>query len=235
MKKTCILVVDDEVSIIRFVSARLRKEGYEVVTASNGEEGLLRAEEENPALALLDIMMPKMDGFEVCRRLREWSEVPIIMLSAKGEESDKVKCLDLGADDYITKPFGTEELLARVRAVLRRAEVTGAVSDRPPFASGDLKISFAQRQVTVAGREVKLTPTEFGLLQELTLNAGKVLTHTHLLQKVWGPEYRDEKEYLHEFVRRLRNKLEPDKEKPRFIISIPSIGYQFRSVDKTDQ
>jgi two-component system KDP operon response regulator KdpE len=235
MKKTCILVVDDEVSIIRFVSAHLRKEGYEIITASNGEEALLRAEEENPTLVLLDIMMPKMDGFEVCRRLREWSQVPIIMLSVKGEESDKVKCLDLGADDYVTKPFGGEELLARVRAVLRRAEVAGAVSDRPPFASGDLKISFAQRQVTVAGRDVKLTPTEFGLLQELTLNAGKILTHTHLLQKVWGPEYRDEKEYLHEFVRRLRNKLEPDKEKPRYIVSVPSIGYQFRSVDKTDQ
>jgi two-component system KDP operon response regulator KdpE len=235
MKKTCILVVDDEVSIIRFVSAHLRKEGYEIITASNGEEALLLAEEENPTLVLLDIMMPKMDGFEVCRRLREWSQVPIIMLSVKGEESDKVKCLDLGADDYVTKPFGREELLARVRAVLRRAEVAGAVSDRPPFASGDLKISFAQRQVTVAGRDVKLTPTEFGLLQELTLNAGKILTHTHLLQKVWGPEYRDEKEYLHEFVRRLRNKLEPDKEKPRYIVSVPSIGYQFRSVDKTDQ
>jgi DNA-binding response OmpR family regulator len=235
MKKTCILVVDDEVSIIRFVSAHLRKEGYEIITASNGEEALLRAEEENPTLVLLDIMMPKMDGFEVCRRLREWSQVPIIMLSAKGEESDKVKCLDLGADDYVTKPFGGEELLARVRAVLRRVEVAGAVSDRPPFTSGKLKISFAQRQVTVAGRDVKLTPTEFGLLQELTLNAGKILTHTHLLQKVWGPEYRDEKEYLHEFVRRLRNKLEPDKEKPRYIVSVPSIGYQFRSVDKTDQ
>ena len=235
MKKICILVVDDEVSIIRFVSARLRKEGYEIITASNGEEALLRAEEENPTLVLLDIMMPKMDGFEVCRRLREWSEVPIIMLSAKGEESDKVKCLNLGADDYVTKPFGGEELLARVRAVLRRAEVAGAVSNRPPFTSGDLKISFAQRQVNVAGREVKLTPTEFALLQELTLNAGKVLTHTYLLQKVWGPEYRDEKEYLHEFVRRLRNKLEPDKEKPSYIVSVPSIGYQFRSVDKTGQ
>ncbi len=235
MKKTCIVVVDDEVSIIRFVSARLRKEGYEIITAGKGEEALLRAEEENPTLVLLDIMMPKMDGFEVCRRLREWSEVPIIMLSAKGEESDKVKCLDLGADDYVTKPFGGEELLARVRAVLRRAEVAGAVSDRPPFTSGDLKISFAQRQVTVAGREVKLTPTEFGLLQELTLNSGKVLTHTHLLQKVWGPEYRDEKEYLHEFVRRLRNKLEPGKEKPSYIVSVSGVGYQFRNVVKTDQ
>ncbi len=235
MKKTCILVVDDEVGIVRFVSARLRKEGYEVITASNGEEALLRAEEENPTLVLLDIVMPGMDGFEVCRRLRKWSEVPIIMLSAKLEESDKVKCLDLGADDYLTKPFGWEELLARVRAVLRRAEVAGAVTDRPPFTREDLKISFVQRQVTVAGIEVKLTPTEFALLQELTLNAGKVLTHTHLLQKVWGLEYRDEKAYLHEFIRRLRKKLEPNKENPSYIVSVPGVGYQFKNVDKKEK
>jgi two-component system KDP operon response regulator KdpE len=235
MKKTRILVVDDEVSILRYVGARLRKEGYDIVTASNGEEGLRKAEEENPVLVILDIMMPRMDGFEMCRRLREWSEVPIIMLSAKGDENDKVKCLDLGADDYITKPFGTEELLARVRAVLRRAEVIGTAPTRPPFVSGDLKISFAQRQVTVAGSEVKLTPTEFSLLQELVLNAGKVLTHTQLLQKVWGPEYRDEKEYLHEFVRRLRNKLEVDRENPKYIISIAGVGYQFKGDAKSSQ
>jgi two-component system, OmpR family, KDP operon response regulator KdpE len=228
MKKKCILVVDDEVSILRYVSARLRKEGYDIVTASNGEEGLRKAEEENPVLVILDIMMPKMDGFEVCSRLREWSEVPIIMLSAKGEENYKVKCLNLGADDYITKPFGTEELLARVGAVLRRTEATNAAPDRPPFTSGDLKVSFAQRQVMVSGSEVKLTPTEFSLLQELVLNAGKVLTHTQLLQKVWGPEYRDEKEYLHEFVRRLRKKLEADRENPKYILSIAGVGYQFK-------
>jgi two-component system KDP operon response regulator KdpE len=146
-----------------------------------------------------------------------------------------VKCLDLGADDYITKPFGAEDLLARVRAVVRRTEFAGTVSGHPLFTSGDLKISFDQRQVTIAGREVKLTPTEFSLLQELTLNAGKVLTHTHLLQRVWGPEYRDEKENLHEFVHRLRNKLEPDKENPSHIISVSGVGYQFRTGDKPNQ
>ncbi len=218
--------MDDEVSILRYVSARLRKEGYEVVTASNGEEALQRAEEEPPVLVMLDIMMPEMDGYEVCHRLREWSEVPIIMLSARGDESDKVKCFELGADDYITKPFGSDELLARVKAVLRRTEVKSAPV-RPALACGELKVSFAQRQVTVAGREVKLTPTEFYLLQELTLNAGKVLTHAHLLQKIWGPEYRDEKEYLHEFARRLRKKLEPDRDNPRYIISVSGVGYQF--------
>ena len=226
MKRSSILIVDDEGSIIRYVSARLRKAGYGIITASNGEEALRRAEEEPPALVMLDIMMPKIDGFEVCRRLREWSDVPIIMLSAKGDEGDKVKCLGLGADDYITKPFGSDELLARVKAVLRRAEATAAPL-RPAFVSGELKVSFAQRQVTVAGREVKLTPTEFCLLQELTLHAGQVLTHTQLLQKVWGPEYRDEKEYVHEFIRRLRHKLEPDREIPRYIISVSGVGYEF--------
>jgi len=235
MKRIRILMVDDEVSILRYVSGLLRRNGYETITASNGQEALILAEEENPTLIILDIMMPKTDGFEVCRRLREWSEVPIIMLSAKGDENGKVKCLDLGADDYITKPFGAEDLLARVRAVLRRTEFAGAVSDRLPFTGGDLKISFDQRQVTIAGREVKLTPTEFSLLQELTLNTGKVLTHTHLLQRVWGPEYRDEKENLHEFVHRLRNKLEPDKENPSHIISVSGVGYQFRTGDKPNQ
>jgi len=222
-------MVDDEVSILLYVSNLLRRKGYEPITASNGEEALILAEEENPTLIILDIMMPKMDGFEVCRRLREWSQIPIIMLSARGDVQDKVKCLDSGADDYISKPFGAEDLLARIRAVLRRTEFAGAVSDRPPFTSGDLKISFGQRQVTIAGREVKLTPTEFSLLQELTLNAGKVLTHTHLLHKIWGPEYQDEKEYLHVFVRRLRVKLEPDLTEPKYIITVPGVGYQFKS------
>ena len=226
MSKICILVVDDEVSIRRYVGARLRKAGFEVTTASNGEEGLLRAEEENPNLIILDIVMPKIDGFEVCQRLREWTQAPIIMLSAKGDESDKVKCLDLGADDYITKPFGSEELLARVKAVLRRSE-PGAAPVRTPFVSGDLTVRFAERQVSRDGREIKLTPTEYNLLQELVLNAGKVLTHTHLLHQIWGPEYQEETEYLHEYVRRLRGKLEPDKDNPRYIITVPGVGYKF--------
>ncbi len=228
MKKTRILVVDDELSIIKFLRANLEANSYDVLSAMDGAEALQTFEMELPDLVILDIMMPKMDGFEVCRRLREWSQTPIIMLSARGDESDKVKCLDLGADDYITKPFGKDELIARVKAVLRRTETAAAIPTQPSFSSGDLKINFAQREVTVAGKEVKLTPTEYGLLQEFVLNAGKVLTHTHLLNKVWGPEYREEREYLHVFVRRLRAKLEPDPTNPRYIMTMPSVGYQFK-------
>jgi len=228
MNKTCILVVDDELSIIKFLRANLEAKGYEVLTAMDGTEALQTVEMELPDLVILDIMMPKMDGFEVCRRLREWSQTPIIMLSARGDEKDKVKCLDLGADDYITKPFGASELIARVSAVLRRTEKVVSLPTQSSFTSDDLKINFAKRQVTVADKEVKLTPTEYALLQELALNAGKVLTHTHLLNKVWGQEYRDERQYLHVFVRRLRDKLEPDPTNPRYIMTVPAVGYRFQ-------
>jgi len=229
MRKTRILIVDDELSIIKFLRANLKAENYETLTAMDGAEALQITEMELPDLVILDIMMPKMDGFEVCRRLREWSQIPIIMLSARGDESDKVKCLDLGADDYITKPFGASELIARVKAVLRRTEAAGTIPTQPSFTTGDLEINFAKRQVTVAGEEVKLTATEFSLLQELVLNAGKVLTHTHLLNKVWGLEYREERQYLHVFIRRLRTKLEPDPTNPKYIITVPGVGYQFKS------
>jgi len=228
MSKTRILVVDDELSIIKLLRANLEARGYEVLAATDGVGALQAFEMELPDLVILDIMMPKMDGFEVCRRLREWTQIPIIMLSARGDVSDKVKCLSLGADDYITKPFGVGELIARVRAVLRRTEAAAAISNQPSFTSGDLQISFAQRRVTIAGKEVKLTPTEYSLLQEFVLNAGKVLTHTHLLNKVWGSEYREEREYLHVFVRRLRAKLEPDPANPRYITTVPGVGYQFK-------
>jgi two-component system KDP operon response regulator KdpE len=229
VKKSPVLVVDDEVSILRYVGGGLRSEGYEVVCASNGQEALHLAEEQNPTLVVLDIMMPKLDGFEVCRRLREWSQVPIIMLSARGDEQDKVKCLDLGADDYITKPFGAAELLARVRAVLRRSNGATATNTPSSFAAGELKISFAERQVTVSGKEIRMTPTEYRLLQEFVVNAGKVLTHSYLLNRVWGPEYGEERDYVHVFVRRLRNKIEPDPASPKFIITVPAVGYQFRA------
>ena len=227
MKKTRILVVDDELSIVKFLRANLEASGYEVLTAMNGVEALQTFEMELPDLVILDIMMPKMDGFEVCRRIREWSQIPIIMLSAIGSEQDKVKCLDLGADDYITKPFGKDELIARVKAVMRRTESTAVVPVQPSFSSGDLQVNFAQRRVTIADREIKLTPTEYGLLQEFVLNAGKVLTHTHLLAKVWGPEYRDEREYLHVFIPRLRAKLEDDPANPKYISTVSGVGYQF--------
>ncbi len=226
MKKR-ILIVDDEVSILKFLRSNLEDRGYAVISASNGEEALNTIERELPDLIVLDVMMPKMDGCEVCRRLREWSQIPIIMLSARGDEKDKVKCLDLGADDYIVKPFGASELMARVSAVLRRTKTADISPVRSSVASGDLAINFAKRQVTRAGAEVKLTPTEYALLQELAVNSGKVLTHTHLLNKVWGPEYRDEREYLLVFVRRLRSKLEPDPDKPTYILTISGVGYQF--------
>jgi len=228
VNKTRILVVDDELSIIKFLRANLVDKRYEVLAAMNGIEALEIFEKELPDLMILDIMMPKMDGFEVCRRLREWSQVPIIMLSARGDESDKVKCLDLGADDYITKPFGASELIARVKAVMRRTKTAATIPTQPSFTSGDLQINFVKRQVTVAGKDVKLTPTEYNLLQEFVLNAEKVLTHTHLLNKVWGLEYREDTQYLHVFVRRLRAKLEPDPKNPRHILTVPGVGYQFQ-------
>ena len=223
-----ILIVDDDLAIIKFLRANLKAEDYETLVAMDGAEAIEAVERALPNLVILDIMMPKIDGFEVCRRLREWSQIPIIMLSARGDEGDKVKCLDLGADDYITKPFGVGELIARVRAVFRRTQAVGTVPTQPSFTSDDLEINFAQRRVTVAGEEVKLTPTEFRLLQELVLNAGKVLTHVHLLNKVWGLEYREERWYLHVFIRRLRAKLEPDPTKPKYIITMPGVGYQFK-------
>lgn len=225
--KERILIVDDEMTILKFIRSNLEDKGYMVASATNGEEALHSIERELPDLIILDIMMPKMDGFEVCRRLREWSQTPIIMLSARGDEKDKVKCLDLGADDYIVKPFGANELMARVSAVLRRTKTAGISVTRAAITSGDLAINFAKRRVTRAGLEVKLTPTEYALLQELALNSGKVLTHTQLLNKVWGPEYRDEREYLHVFARRLRAKLEPDPNHPRCILTISGVGYQF--------
>lgn len=225
--KERIMIVDDELSILKVVRSNLEHGGYKVISATNGAEALQIIERELPDLIILDVMMPQMDGFEVCRRLRQWSQVPIIMLSARGDEKDKVKCLDLGADDYIVKPFGTNELIARISAVLRRtrtADVPPAVS---MVTSGDLVINFAKRRVTRAGMEVKLTPTEYALLQELAVNPGKVLTHRHLLRRIWGPEYGDEREYLHVFVRRLRAKLEPEPNNPRYILTVSGVGYRF--------
>ncbi len=227
MRRPRILIVDDDLVIIKFLRANLKASDYDTLTAMDGAEALEVIERELPDLVILDIMMPNMDGFEVCRQLREWSRLPVIMLSARGDATDKVKCLNLGADDYITKPFGVGELIARVRSMLRRTEAT-AISTQPSFTSGDLKINFAQRQVIIAGNEVKLTPTEYRLLEEFVVNAGKVLTHKYLLNKVWGPEYGEEKEYLHTFVHRLRRNLEPDRTKPRYLVSVPGVGYQFK-------
>ncbi len=227
MVKTRILVADDEPSIRKYLRANLEDQGYEVLAAVDGSEALKIFETELPDLMILDIMMPGMDGFDVCHRIREWSQVPIIMLSARGSVDDKAKCLDLGADDYVTKPFGARELVARVRAVLRRIDPGQAASLQPAFSSGELTVNFAARRVTVDGSEVKLTPTEYNLLQELVLNLDKVLTHGHLLSRVWGPEYQDEKEYLRVYVGRIRAKIESDPANPSHIVSVPGVGYMF--------
>ena len=229
MRQLRILVVDDDLAVLKYLRANLREEGYDVLTALNGIEAIQTIEKELPDLLILDIMMPTIDGFEVCSRIREWSQIPIIMLSARDDESDKVKSLDLGADDYLTKPFGIKELMARVRSVLRRTEVARAISPQPTFVHGDFKVNFSERRVTIADREIKLTPTEYCLLREFVSNAGKVLTHAFLLGRAWGPEYCDEHEYLHVFVRRLRSKLESEPSNPKYIITVPGVGYRFES------
>jgi len=230
MRRPRVLIADDELTIIKFLRANLEANGFQTLEAVDGAEALQTIERELPDLLILDIMMPKIDGFEVCRRLRKWSQIPIIILSARGGEVDKIKCLDLGADDYITKPFDLNELIARVKAVLRRTEAAGAIPAQPSVISGDLKIDFSERRVTVAGNEVKLTPSEYSLLQELAFNTGKVLTHAHLLHRVWGLEYEQEREYLRVFISRLRKELEPDPENPKYIITIPGVGYKFEAI-----
>lgn len=225
MKKPRVLIVDDEPETLKYVGANLKARGYDVVTAADGNEALQRSEEDLFDLILLDITMPGPDGFAVCQAIRQRSTVPIIMLSARGQEKDKVKALDLGADDYITKPFGIEELLARVRSSLRRSQQETMQSG--PLVIGDLTINFDERRVTRGGQEVKLTPTEYALLVQLVRSSGKVLSHTVLLQRVWGPEYGEESDYLWAYVRRLRRKLEADPEHPRYILTEPGVGYRF--------
>ncbi|HFD38721.1 MAG TPA: response regulator transcription factor [Anaerolineae bacterium] len=232
MVKPKVLVVDDEPETVKYVSANLRVRGYDVLTAGDGRAALKVFDESVVDLVILDIMMPGPDGFAVCQAIRRRSDVPIIMLSARGREKDIVRALDLGADDYLTKPFGVEEMLARVRAVLRRAAQL-PTAPRPPLTVGDLTVDFAARQVTMGNRPVQLTPTEYDLLACLALNAGRVLTHRTLLQTVWGPGYGDETEYLWAYIRRLRRKIEPDPRKPCYILTHPGVGYSFAALSAT--
>jgi two-component system KDP operon response regulator KdpE len=226
MKNPRVLLVDDEPETVKYVSSNLRVRGYEVLVASDGQSALRAFEQSLVDLIILDIMMPGPDGFQVCRAIRRQSDVPIIMLSARGQERDIVRALDLGADDYLTKPFGVEEMLARVRAALRRTAQTQR-TPRAPVQIGGLEIDFGDRQVTVGGEPVQLTPTEYDLLAHLAANAGRVLTHRALLQAVWGPEYSDETEYVWAYIRRLRRKIEPDSSNPRYILTQPGVGYSF--------
>ena len=230
MDKTHILVVDDDLAILKLVSTNLKARDYMVSTAVSGEEALRTVESDFVDMMILDLMMPGIGGIEVCRRLREWSDLPVIILSARGEEKDKVRCLELGADDYLTKPFGIAELMARIKTALRHSGSSRVAPARPTFNAGDLEINFAARRVTMGGKEVTLTATEFNLLQYLAVNANKALTHNMLLQGVWGNEYAAEKEYLRVFVGRLRKKLEPDPKKPKYIQTIPGVGYHLAAV-----
>jgi two-component system, OmpR family, KDP operon response regulator KdpE len=226
MDKKRILIVDDDPAILRLLSTNLKARGYEIFTATDGAESLEAVQKDFIDLIILDLMMPKVDGVEVCRRVREWSDVPIIILSARGDENDKVKCLELGADDYLTKPFGIAELMARIKTAFRHRGDPTVSPAQSSFACDGLEINYARRRVTVDGKEITLTPTEFALLQHLAVNSDKVLTHSMLLQSVWGNEYSSEKEYLRVFVGRLRRKLEPDPKNPKYIQTIPGVGYQ---------
>jgi two-component system, OmpR family, KDP operon response regulator KdpE len=221
-----ILIVDDEPQIRRFLRTTLSAHGYRVIEASCGREAMTLTATERPELMLLDLGLPDIEGLEVIHRLREWSTVPIIVVSVRGQEAKKIEALDSGADDYVTKPFGMGELLARIRAALRhrlQAEV-----DDPVFRSAGLTVDLTRRIVTVDGREVKLTPKEYDLLRVLVTHAGKVITHQHLLREVWGPGSVHETHYLRVYIGQLRQKLEPDPAQPRYILTEPGVGYRLR-------
>ncbi|HEX7555029.1 MAG TPA: response regulator transcription factor [Leptolinea sp.] len=228
LKNRVILVVDDEERMTRFVRLNLEQDGFQVVEAYRGLEAIQKMRDSMPDLILLDIMMPDIDGFEALQMIREFSSVPVIMLTAKGEEEDKVRGLELGADDYITKPFSPRELSSRVKAVLRRAEMGTASTTHELIEVDDrLKLDFGKREVWVDGKIIKLRPTEYRLLYHLVQNAGWVLTYDQLLAKVWGYEYRDEPHYVRLYINYLRQKLEPDLANPRYIYTERGVGYRF--------
>ena len=225
MNAANILVVDDEPQIRRVLRSTLTTQGYVITEAKTGEEALEALRKERPDLVLLDMNMPGMGGIETCREIRGASDAPIIMLTVRNAERDKVAALDAGADDYVVKPFGIEELLARIRAALRRYAPGDAL---PPFVSKDLKIDFEARQVTVGDRHVHLTPKEYDVLKHLVANQGKPLTHRRLLQAVWGPDYGEETESLRVVINQLRKKLEADPARPKYIVTELWVGYRFQ-------
>jgi two-component system KDP operon response regulator KdpE len=225
MKRFCILLVDDEQRILAFLSSKLKVSGYEVITASNGLEALEQVQAQEPDLVVLDIMMPKMDGFETLKELRTFSSVPVIILSAKGSQEDKIKGLGLGADDYLAKPFSPDELVARIEAVRRRLASGEKRKTHEQFSLGDVTIDFKKHLVRVKGEEVYLTRIEWLLLNELAQNAGSLMLYSDLLTRVWGPEYRDDVQILRTWISRLRNKLERGPDQPGFIRTISKTGY----------
>jgi len=221
-----ILVIDDEEAIRRFLRVALSSQGYKVVEAKSGQEGLSNAVTEKPEVIILDLGLPDVDGVEVTRLLRRWTKIPIIILSVRGSENDKIAALDAGADDYITKPFGVGELMARLRVALRRATNN---PDEPVYENKGLKVDLVHRKVTVSDNEISLTPTEYELLHVLTINAGKVMTHRQLLRDVWKTEYGNEFHMVHVNISNLRRKIEPDPTRPQFIVTEPGVGYRLRS------
>lgn len=227
LKDKLVLVVDDEPRLINFMRMNLEIEGCRVISASNGKDGLQQVREEMPDVVLLDIMMPGMDGFETLRRIRQFSQVPVLFLSAKGEEEDRIKGLELGADDYINKPFSHRELVSRIRAVLRRHYTPPPAPQTMVKVDERLTIDFARREVLVNGERVNLRPTEYRLLYHLVQNAGYVMTHEQLLSRVWGPEYHDETHYLRLYVTYLRQKIEEDPAHPKYILNERGVGYRF--------
>lgn len=222
---TSILVVDDEPRYVRLMEANLLPEGYQVLKAYEGQKAVEIVAEKQPDLVLLDVMMPGLDGFQACERIREFSQVPIIMVTAKGEEQDRVKGLDRGADDYVVKPFSATELLARVRAVLRRAQVSGSAFQQASFNHGNLKIDFARAEVFKDNRMVFLSATEYRLLLQFAHSPGRILSSEDLLMNVWGSEYKDDKEILWVSISRLRQKLEDDPRNPKHIVTRSGMGY----------
>ena len=224
-KKVKILVVDDEPKIRLFIRTNLEARGYEVHLAQDGVEAVEKAALVSPDVIVLDVNMPRMDGIEACRRIREWTNTPIIILSVREDEKDKVKALNEGADDYVTKPFGIEELLARIKVALRHS--AGSTTSASVFTTRDLEVDLSQHVVKRRGEIIKLTRTEYELLAYLVSHHGKVLTHKELLHNVWGPEYGEESEYVRVFVNQLRRKVEDDPSNPQFILTEPRIGYRF--------
>ncbi len=222
MTKPHVLVVDDEPQILRALQTNLRGGGYDVTTAAGAEQAIAAAAIRPPDAVILDLILPDGSGTDVCRELRRWTSVPILVLSAVGDEQEKVAALDAGADDYVTKPFGMEELLARLRAALRRA----SPSTEPVVRIGDLVVDLERHAVTMGGREVTLTPIEFSLIRYFAQNEGKLLTHPMILREVWGPGYGDESHYLHVYISQLRRKIEPDPTRPRYILTETGAGYR---------
>lgn len=221
-----ILVIEDDAQIRRFLRATLGSHGYQVLEVTTGQEGIKQLATHHPDLVILDLGLPDIDGVELTKQVREWSTTPIIVVSAREREHDKVTALDAGADDYLTKPFGTEELLARLRVALRHAIQATQGEDEPIFSVGDLKVDLAHRQVYVANDSIHLTPTEYKLLTTLVTYAGKVVTGRQLLKEVWGPAYTSESQYLRLYMAKLRHKLEKDPAEPRYLITEPGVGYR---------